>query len=987
MFNYYHIYPTCPHCLEPNFKGSLIQEICLNIFCQNCKSCSGKFCQNEVYKDKYDEFDKLYYCNSCGAVFNKYIDMKNFNKTSEIINYDESDIKIPLIWKIDFNDIEKDYLNWIDGLNGKFLITWPWDEVKFIPILIFEYINKYPNSKVVIVDDFYDYDDISKPTAFNLFEHLIYTNETSQFDESLNGEYNKFSFKNIFKKIPKFHYHINIKKNDYGYQPLSDDFSKVCINSTLTEYHRDIIKEIKNDFGNDSIKKDIVEGKERKNYISDNGFINLKFDKQLSWSMKNYRFKNYQLWENICSINKFNRVKNDINYVKIFSNEDLNFDEETQVFFISKEMDNLFDIVGSINPTLVIFPNSDELMKDYSIFYTKLGMDFNNFVKNTFSNCLLFSVNKDIRHLYGFHNDENSFISSNNIQVHTWDSDLILSKLNLDDTIVKTAGSSSFNDIKISKGFDVNCCLVEELNDFEVLIDEIFEETGDKDYKKFLSRMVRSPLLVYSDIDMLNFDMEYSLGLTFEKILINLEDSYPNLHEKLSSVYLNLYKDDENPLIIAFDKIIKDQKSNGFNEVKLVLYNKYELNKFKKVIKYKGINWENVEIIHWNQLEDLENSENTIIISSSYPHITYDLYYSNFKKFIFVGGKSFLNDAQTIIENRIDVKNCRPIHYLDINYPPILNELLSSLNIPKKINKISQEIDEDSPEMIGEPLDETHKSSLRAEVDESVLILINNYGEGLFIPKKSNIMFKHPSKLVDVIDISEKNYNGLKNKEIILNNHKFLVSFKEIFARFLIENGKDMEVISETYRWNNFFELFKSAYDWRDELDNVISIMEKNRTYSLSAEESLAYKLSKSGINAKNSGYIKQFWLSKRRRNIKTSYGILNIYDIEKPQGNLKDLLKIFEVLSEFNPTIDVQKRAFKNFIALKKLLKLRRDFLNQSNVDSNYQHLFVQFWHELELIVKKFEGFKVLDVKKVTLKKSVKLFKKINNFQVYYDE
>lgn len=985
MLDYYHIYPTCPHCLEPNYSGSIIQEICHKTLCQNCKSCYEKFCPNGIYKEDYGEIDKLYYCNSCGTVFNKYIDISNFDKTCDIISREDNNIEIPLIWKINLNDIEKDYINWIDKINGKFLITWPWEEVKFIPILVHEYLKKYKNSKIVLIDDFFEHEDITKPNAIDLFEHLIYSKETSLVDSNLKDEYNRFSYKDIFKKVPKFHYHINIKKNDFGIPQFSDDFSKICINSTLNQYHKEIIDEIRESYGVNSIKIDLVEGKQRKTYINDDGFIHLKFDKQFSWSGKNYKFNNYQLWENICNINNFHRVKNEISHVKIFSDEHLDFDENTQLFFVSSEFDNLFDIIDSINPNLVIFLDSDEFIKDFSIFYSKRGKDFNNFIMNSFSDCLLFSLNKDIRHLYGF-NDENGFISKGNIQIHTWDSDLILSELDSKDNLIKTAGSSSLNDLDISKEFDVDYQEVSELNEFEVLIEEIFEETGNQDYKKFLSRMSRSPLLVYSDFNQLNFEMFNSLGLDFEKVLINLENSFPELYSKLSSIYLEIYENDANPLINYFDNIINEQKQKGFNKIKLVLYNKYEVSKFKKVMKFKGIDWDDVEILHWNQLDNLDDTKDVIILSSSYPHITYDMYRSNFKEFIFVGGKSFIEDAKAIIENRIDAKKCRPVSYNEDNYPPLLRGILSNLNIPKMINIVSEEIYEDSTELLEDDSKEVSQSNLNAEVGESVLLLINKNNEALFIPFKYNMMYKHPRNLVDVIDLNEKNYSKLKNKEIILNNHEFIVSFKEIFARFLLENGDGMEVISETHKWDSFYDLFNSAYDWRNELYDVIPLINKNKSPVLYSEEILAYDLSKSGIYAKDSNYIRQFWLTKRRKYIRTSQGVLNLYDIEKPKGQLKDLIKIFEVISKFNPKVDVQKRALRNYIALRQLLKLRRNFLKGKNIDPVYQHLYIKFRHELELMIKKQNVFKVLDVRKITLKKSVRLFKIINNFQEYYE-
>lgn len=66
----------------------------------------------------------------------------------------KKEVSIPLCWEITPNPIERSYLEWIksDKINSKiYLITWPWNEVKFIPLLVqnFLYYQK-PKTPVVI---------------------------------------------------------------------------------------------------------------------------------------------------------------------------------------------------------------------------------------------------------------------------------------------------------------------------------------------------------------------------------------------------------------------------------------------------------------------------------------------------------------------------------------------------------------------------------------------------------------------------------------------------------------------------------------------------------------------------------------------------------------------------------------------------------------------------------------------------------------------
>lgn len=992
MFNYYHIYPTCPHCLEPHFNGISVIKSNIEDYCQNCKKCDEEYCQWDIFKFKNKDFNDLYRCLSCDAVFNKYIDLSEFKETIKTVEGLEENSKIPLIWNIELNSIEKDYIDWIDQIKGKYLITWPWNEVKFIPCFAIEYISKYPNSKIVIVDDFPIIESESeflKPSSLELFESLLYSPIKIPLNPDLKKEYKNFSHKNIFKKINRFHHTTAFKHRENKFTSPVNHFYGILKGKTSRNYNKLIIDDLKSEYGEDCIRENFVDGKRIDIYCNENGFIDLKVDKQFSWTKKKYRFKEDQLWENIININNFNRPKNDLKYISIKSEEDLGFDNIYQIYFISKNLENVFGLIDEINPTLVLFPCADDLMIEGYIYYSELGRKFRNYLQNTFSDCLLFSTDKDIRHLY----IKNDFLNKNGISLHTWDTDLVLSQIEDNENYKKTAGSSSFKEISESSNIEYSYIEVGELNYFEEFISKLYEETGNKAYNEYLSKLLRSPLLAFSfDKGFLEFRL-FNNDITFEFIVNELSRENPLLYDELLSIYDEIYSDNRNPILTKILILLEKQLEKiDVKNIMIILSNMYEVKVFKKILSDKSIELPgSVEILTWNKLNDFGILDsNSVVISTSYPQINYKLYTSNLKKFIFIGSKNYLEKIRTIVENRVDTTNCRPVYYNgSSNYPKLLNNIFKSSDIINDIDDVPNYFFEDEIEVSEEnniSVDLINKSNARIEKGETALLLLDNHNNGLFIPKKYNVMYKHPTNIVAVDSINEKNYSNLKNKEILLNRNNFMISYKDIFYKFIVDEGDQIEIISETFKWDNFYQLINSVFDWRNELSNCLKIMGSNNPFSNNFDK-LATELSQSNTYASDENYIKNFWLSETTKyNFKTKYGILNVYDIEIPRSPLKDLIEIFTVIHNHNNSIDVQQKAYKNYLAYKQFKKIRDSFLKHEHINPKFKHLYIKFKRELEQIIRRQELFKVINIKKVKLNDSVIPFKKITNFNDYYD-
>jgi hypothetical protein len=82
------------------------------------------------------------------------------------------------------------------------------------------------------------------------------------------------------------------------------------------------------------------------------------------------------------------------------------------------------------------------------------------------------------------------------------------------------------------------------------------------------------------------------------------------------------------------------------------------------------------------------------VISAINPYITYDLDESDINNFIFIGSSHNLEDLQTILENRLNEKNKRPIYIPspEEDLPELLKTALNELQNVEKINNITSEL-------------------------------------------------------------------------------------------------------------------------------------------------------------------------------------------------------------------------------------------------------------------------------------------------------
>ncbi|HDN50836.1 MAG TPA: hypothetical protein ENG06_03570, partial [Thermoplasmatales archaeon] len=70
------------------------------------------------------------------------------------------------------------YIDWVcNRPRGQFMITWPWRDVRFLPVLAAEYTLNSRNGKIAVVGRVMENGDtISFPALDTVFENIMYLN-------------------------------------------------------------------------------------------------------------------------------------------------------------------------------------------------------------------------------------------------------------------------------------------------------------------------------------------------------------------------------------------------------------------------------------------------------------------------------------------------------------------------------------------------------------------------------------------------------------------------------------------------------------------------------------------------------------------------------------------------------------------------------------------------------------------------------------------
>jgi hypothetical protein len=436
------------------------------------------------------------------------------------------------------------------------------------------------------------------------------------------------------------------------------------------------------------------------------------------------------------------------------------------------------------------------------------------------------------------------------------------------------------------------------------------------------------------------------------------------------------------------------------NLTMLIVVPFYEKKGTEQIIQEKGFQEyfpDQIQICTWNEVNfvDLEpdNYNDYFVISTIAPYITYQLYGTQIKKFIFIGSTQNLEKIKIYLDYRLNERKARPLHIIssETDAPELLKRTFDQLPNTKKVKNVIEEIEfEESFTPPWETETRTPKETFRTHhmkinAGENVALVVDKNGNGMFLPFDRYVSFIKDNKdSIDEIKIMKSKIHDLVNREIILDDHGFYASYKMIFTKFIVENGENALINTPIYQWRGFKNLVDCAFEWERLLKKVYEKIEKDGAITKNeAKEKLAKVIVSLNIYANDANYIKNHWLVEPSI-LTTSVGPMEIFEIEHPQS-LGDLIKVYEKINELFPEINVENYdPRKSYTASIFLQRIRRKFLKETDIPVEYRHLHRQLQEKIKKIIITSDKFKINSISMVKLIKEVYPLEKIEDFTGY---
>ena len=972
MREYYHFYPVCPRCHEPSTLNSrLVRE---DDGMLRCIECDGNDNNDIIFPERVNLTDK-----------NKF--RKTIETVRSLHGRVESLENLPLVWKVDLNFIEREYIRWCLAARGRFLITWPWREVKFLPVLITEYLlNRKKDRVVVICRHGVDSDDriVPYPAQWELFEHLIYLEgkKLLNIDEELRSEINRARhWQFYFPKVWVLKCRIrDIRRKKFHEFTCIEDYD-TC--------KRELIRQISRNYGKDSIRK--IVGIDKKTKIKNpDGYLDIVFrEVEQRTCTKNPKYEWQWLWEVILNYHKFRRPSRIVRWEVIKSPEDLERDAEGyRLIFIDPhklETAPLLRFVQDYDPDLILVEDVDVFLRDL-IFRGEKSRNLADFLRESKTPAvLMFSTDRQFRFVY--HKiRQGMLLKGCGIVFHTVDCAPVMEKLlpELSKREARYPGPCSSTPAELEETSlpVIEYRSIEELDEIDGLIEMLERCESAASIVRFLKELRRSPIppvpgrgRVFSRRDM-NVSFEYikqrirELGLNAE----NLEKVYSRgrnpllswlvnfLHKKLedgSPVVVVVHGDDEN----ALKKILKEEMPDCLSGGCLT-------------------------ITSWRRFTDPLTDETTIISftpPSRLPEFG--------GKIIFAGSEQEVERLRRITEYRIYEFYTRPLYPLNKEdpAPEFLKNILNSLRLPD-LESLLLDIPEITVKLPGSGgiSSETGIShtSTRLKSGREAILILDEYGRGLFVPAGASLLVMDGRKLTEMPVITEDMPNPeLAGKEIMIDKRGLYLDTKPVFLRYMAQYGEKIIFKSPPFRWTGFTDLYRDSIKWIEFIETALEIYRQVNSVSFrEAEEKIASYLSSLGMTARDPDYIKNWWRDPVV--IQTIRGNFKIYHVEHPKSP-QDLEKLYKGLSQLVPglTFDPEEPR-RIYAASRRVQELRLSLLkgDMRRWPFYLSPLFQNFKKEMEVVLETSRRVKIKHARKVRVVREVDAFRFLDNYRDFLD-
>jgi hypothetical protein len=1005
---YYHLYPACPNCHEPHVNGSPLEKIDNETV--RCSSCGAHFRSRVGLFSSKDKF-----VNTIGAV------IKTEGKKAE-----EYLSGLPLVWEIRPNRIEDEYIRWVNRTSrGKFLITWPWKDAKFIPLLVSEYLLNNSTKKVVVVGDISsdssDETEIAVPGIKEVFDNLIYLEglERNDIDESIKKETKRFDRRFVLQKRKVIHNVIHRIGTHYRVEEICDQ--------NFTKCRSRLIRKIKEDYGEESIRN-IDERKMKRESIikrvktlNPDGLIDIKLEEREQW-MGDLRYKKEWLWNVLLNSKKMKRLNRIIPITVLKEPEEEELDENNKrLFFVPSEMSpsTIFNIVKKTAPDLVVITNTDDFMKDV-IYGGEKSRALFSFLKDCESSLvLMFSTDPDVRHLYGINRTE-KYAGGYNIAPHTWDSEILIERIrdergNLESNYSNPV-SSRWEELSDGGRIpEVEYIEIETLDDLDVFLDRVsyilVDEGVKRDIRKYIYDLKRSPLFIRGDYEkpevfrrrgnfLETITYDYMMSLIHERM--GDEEEFRSMKELIDKIYNIESADTINPLMKEITGKAGDLLKEKDNFITVVVHG-YDVKGTEKLLREMGFDEympQRLSVCSWGNLSqrerDIADNAEHYVISTLPPSLAYSIYFGHVKRFVFIGSGNNVKKIETIVKNRLTETISRPIYLLsEVDpAPELLKTLLKSVEIPPNevLRDISDEIIVEFEELdhfIGTPNLGGEGSHPCINSGEHAILVVDINRKGMFIPSGASLFIKEGHRPVEIsldnISSDRDLKIKLENKEMLVDRHGIYISFRLIFIKFMMVYGKKVIFRKGPYEWNGFHSLFNDAIGWISILEKAVrGYLYKNEITSEEAEKKFAEYLSSLNLTAKNPDYIKGWWSNYEI--VTTEYGAYPLYEVEHPRS-LDDVRKIYVGINDIQPEMMLDPAdAEKSYIASITIQNFRRSLLKEDikAINPSLHQLYTRLEKEIKSIVETSPVFKVNLSYNVEIVKEVEPFRVMEEYKEY---
>ncbi|HII92602.1 MAG TPA: hypothetical protein HA262_10670 [Methanosarcina sp.] len=1002
MRTYYHFAYTCPNCHEPHITGKPIEFIDEKHL--RCTSCDAIF------------YSKVNLLTESFPNTVKYVIEKEGNNSKNYLS------RLPLMWKIIPNDIEKSYIEWMrNDPKGIFFITWPWIDVRFSSLLSSEYLLNSPQKKVIILGNFSTNSEIdpfiSSYSSYDSFRKIIYTEDTQNLIPlELRRESNNLKNEMIFEKEDI----IEVKYRKFGGSETKNKLFhgtiRKCKNAIIkesTEFSENLIREISFPKSN---------GEREVKVINKNGIWNVSLEKQTRWT-GNLNYKKIWLWEILFYSSKLKKCDSEIKSLFYYeNNNEADFNKKLKLHFFSteSEISETLKKIALISPDILIIENIDEIISD-SRYAGRMSKNILEFLrKSTISTILMFSTNPDIRHLYKLCENETIF-GSIKIFFHTWDSPLLLNEMKFkNESRHPNPIASKMNQISQEKlrkteseyiSFDFYNKTLELI---ESCLETIPDELG-KDAKRYFNRVFSTVLNLtgdYTKPEILSVMKSCNNFLTYDALLNNLsqetkQEVFLSLNNSLKEVFHIEFTTQRNYLREQVISIINNIFTKCNNCYVTTIVNRYEVKGAEQIFHKECSISESflpfLTVCSWDKLKSIERiipeGFKHFVVSTEYPSLSYNLHSSNVDKFFFVGNPKKLKKIKEIVDKRLLEMNAYPVFKLsdDIPAPYLLRDLLLKVKTPvneciKDIYDLEIEDSEytmpyysvSSHSKVLDFLNESHAPYMLNSGDMAVFC-IDTLNRGIFLPFDKEIMLKDGSFFREMVFAHDFPISSVRkelvNREIILNKLGFYLSFRYIFFQFMMKWGNNLQFQKGPFEWKGFNKLFQDSVLWITLLERAIEIFAENNNISFkNSQDKVANILANSGITARSPDYISSWWSNYDEVIVDSE--IYKLYRIGHPFSPL-DMKIISERINQISPSLlsDIN-IAYRSYAAALTIQNLRRNVLKgHKENDVKYSFIFSKLEKQIVQLINDAELFRVKAVEKVNISQETEALKVIFNY------